>query len=85
MQNASKNPPEWIAELRARGWSHAALTALDILEPFGALSAQLLYVTSPTLGILGWRSPAEGLARALETPEGIEQIRSWLQEPAGGG
>lgn len=82
MQTVSNSPPEWISELRARGWANAALTVLDVLEPFGALGAQLLYVTSPTLGVLGWRNPAEGLAQALETPEGIEQIRRWLQDSA---
>ncbi len=84
MQTVSNSPPEWIVELRVRGWTNAALMALDVLEPFGALSAQLLYVTSPTLGVFGWRSPAEDLARALETPDGIEQLRHWLQDSVEG-
>ncbi len=58
------------------------LALLDLLEPVSALSAQLLYVAQPAARLLGDRgSQISILAQLLETPEGIAQMRSYLETP----
>jgi hypothetical protein len=73
-----KPTPTWIEALCARGYRDAALVALDILEPFGALAAQMLYLSSPAFGIFGWKAAADDLALALETPAGVDSLRASL-------
>ena len=72
---------EWIGKIKARGWGDALSTALDILEPFGPLGAQLLWVAQPAAHwIGGWGEPLGALAQALEAPDGVERLRAMLDD-----
>ena len=70
----------WVDEVKARGWSRAALTLLDALEPLGVLGAQIAYVAQPALGVFGWRDAIGALADALETPDGTASLRAALED-----
>ncbi len=74
------NNEQWIEDLKARGWAGAFSTALDVLEPFGALGAQIAYVAQPAFGLIGLGNMIGGLARALETPEGIAALQAKLRD-----
>lgn len=69
----------WISAVKARGLAGALGVALDVLEPFGALSAQLVWVMQPTLSLVIPRVVLGDLATALETPEGIAHLRQQLE------
>ncbi len=71
---------QWIDAVKARGWSHALTLALDILEPFGPLGAQMLWVTQPVLGLVVNRAALGGLAHCLETPGGVARLRQQLED-----
>lgn len=71
---------EWLTQVQARGWGGALAAALDILEPFGALGAQFLWVAQPAFGLLGAEAVIRGLAQALEAPGGIEALRKALDD-----
>jgi hypothetical protein len=71
---------EWLTQVQARGWGGALSTALDVLEPFGALGAQFLWVAQPAFGLLGAEAIVRGLAQALEEPGGIEALRKALED-----
>ncbi|MBN8592266.1 MAG: hypothetical protein J0M33_10915 [Anaerolineae bacterium] len=70
----------WIESLRARGLAGAASTALDLIEPLGPLGAGVLQVGAPLLGLVVPRSAVMALADALDTPEGIQQLRAQLTD-----
>jgi len=71
----------WIDQIRARGWSDAFSTALDVLEPLGPLGAQLLLIAQPAAHLIGgWGDAFGALAEALEAPDGIEKLRKALDE-----
>jgi hypothetical protein len=71
---------ELIAELRRRGLARGLALALEVIEPLGALGAQMLWVAQPTAGLFGGREIAAELARVLEQPEGIARLRALLEE-----
>ena len=73
-------PPDWVRELRARGWVRPLLALLDALEPLGPLGAGALWIAQPALGTLISRRVLAYIAEALETPEGIETLRCALQD-----
>ncbi|NDJ59513.1 MAG: hypothetical protein GYB67_00220 [Chloroflexi bacterium] len=68
----------WIDGLRARGWGAALSTALDVVEPLGPLSAQMLWIAAPALSLFAPRAALDDLAHTLETPGGIEALRAYL-------
>jgi hypothetical protein len=69
-----------IERLKRAGLGNALLTALDVIEPVGALGAQVLYITQPMARLLGdQRAEASALAQLLETPEGIQALRKMLE------
>ncbi len=70
---------EWIEQIRARGWSTALCTALDVLEPLGPLGAQLLWVAQPAARLVGGWEIVGGLAQALEEPGGIDRLRQQIE------
>jgi hypothetical protein len=72
-------PPEWVQQVRARGLSGALGVALDVIEPFGPLGAQVLWVAGPALSLVVPRAAITGLAEALEQPGGIERLRQALE------
>ncbi|RMG82477.1 MAG: hypothetical protein D6712_14560 [Chloroflexi bacterium] len=70
----------WLEAVRTRKLTGVILWALDILEPFGPLSAQLLYIAQPTFGIFGGRQVVGDIAHALEQPEGLAHLRQVLKD-----
>jgi hypothetical protein len=70
----------WIQQIRARGLEDVFGTALDVLEPFGPLGAQALWIAQPVLGLFVAREALGDLARALEEPGGVERLRQQLEE-----
>ncbi|MFN8527513.1 MAG: hypothetical protein U0670_02765 [Anaerolineae bacterium] len=78
MQNDSQQA--WIAQIKARGWARTVELFLDVIEPLGALGAQVLRVAQPALGIFGLHPMIGWLADAVETPEGLAALRSALEE-----
>lgn len=71
---------DWITQVKLRGITNAVNIALDVLEPFGPLAAQMLFVMQPTLGIFGLKSAVEDIAQALDQPGGIEALRQRLTD-----
>lgn len=82
MKTASESPlpPDWVREVHARGWVRPLLAALDALEPLGPLGAGALWVAQPALSAFLSRETVTRIAEALETPEGIEQLRRALED-----
>lgn len=73
-----KDEYRWIEQVKAHGWGNILSAALDVLEPFGVLSAQALWVLQPALGIFVSREALSGVARALEEPGELERLREQL-------
>jgi hypothetical protein len=71
---------DWITQVKTRGMTNAVNIALDVLEPFGPLAAQMLFVLQPTFGIFGLKSAVEDIAQALDQPGGIETLRQRLKD-----
>lgn len=60
---------------------NAATLALDVLEPFGMIGAQVLWVAQPAARLIGgWGNALGTLATALEDPHGIERLRHALED-----
>jgi hypothetical protein len=74
----------WIDQARQRGLGGALGLALDVLQPLGPLAAQLLWVAQPAASLFGWRQTVGGLARALEEPGGLDQLRQRLHSDSTG-
>lgn len=68
----------WIEQARARGLDGPLRVALDVLAPLGPLGAQVLWAAQPALAAFGLWEAAAHLASALEEPDGVEQLRRWL-------
>lgn len=74
---------DWVTQVKARGLAGAFNVALDALEPFGPLGAQILWVAQPLIGVFGGedtRNAINDIAAALETPGGIAHIREQLKQ-----
>jgi hypothetical protein len=69
---------DWIQAAKRRGWEAPLRLTLDALEPFGPLGAQLMWTLQPTLSLLFPTEALRGLARTLEDPDGIDQLRRQL-------
>lgn len=74
------NEHEWIEQVRIRNLNGILGIALDIIEPLGPLGAQLLWIAQPVMGLLGAHNLVGEIARMVETPEGIAQLRQMLDE-----
>jgi hypothetical protein len=66
-----------------RRWSERHLDGmveflLTIAEPLGPLGAQVLWVAQPTLGLFMSRDRISKIARLLEQPDGLAQLRILL-------
>jgi hypothetical protein len=72
--------PDWVQQAKARGLGAALGLALDVLEPFGALGAQVLWTAQPVLGVFVPREVVNGIAQLMEEPGGIERLRKQLEE-----
>lgn len=69
-----------ISAVKARGLTDIFSTMLDVVEPFGALGAQLTYIAQPALSLFIPRDVVSTLAEAIETPEGIAALRQQLED-----
>lgn len=72
----------WVSDLQTRGLLPILSTALDLLEPVGPLGAQIAYLIQPAAGLLGgsWRQVLGEIGQALETPEGLRELRAQLAQ-----
>jgi hypothetical protein len=68
----------WLRQVKTRGWENILSAALDVLEPFGALGAQVVWFLQPTLGLFVSRDALSGVARALEEPNELNRLREQL-------
>jgi hypothetical protein len=78
---------DWIEQIQARGLEQVMCTVLDVLEPFGPLGAQLIWVAQPAANIIGrdlWGNALTALAEALEEPGGVSRLRERLEGQQGG-
>jgi hypothetical protein len=69
----------WAEMLKARGWAAGAATALDVVEPFSPLVAQVLWVVQPISGVFGARALLHDLAQTLEDPQQLAHLRQQLE------
>ncbi len=69
----------WLAAAEQRGLTGAVRLSLDVLEPFGPLGAQMVWVLQPALGLLVGHTLLRDVARALETPERLAALREALE------
>lgn len=76
------NPNDWVEAVIAAGWGDIARTGLDALAPLGPLGAQLVWISQPLLGLFVQRDLLSGLAEALESPDGLADIRARLDADA---
>ncbi len=70
----------WIEQVKSRNLGDAVGLILDILEPIGPISAQILWVIQPVSGLFGWHDAVGDIAKALEEPGGIDQLRHELKD-----
>jgi hypothetical protein len=78
---------DWIQRVQARGLEQVFCTVLDVLEPFGPLGAQLIWIAQPAASVLGrdlWGEALTELAEALEEPGGVARLRQRLEGGRGG-
>lgn len=80
MKQPHSHEHPWIIAARERGWGTVMLSALDIVEPVAPVLAQVLWVVQPTAALFGGTHALEKFAEALETPEGVADLRAQLQE-----
>lgn len=73
----------WLQAIKERGWAEPFRFALDLFEPLAPLASQVLYVFQPLAGNFGATHILKDLAEALESPEGLEDLRQELQEKDG--
>lgn len=71
---------DWMHEAKKRGLGRGLSILLDVLEPFGPLGAQILWVVQPVSGLLGISTAVGELANALEQPGGVDELRRQLDE-----
>lgn len=69
----------WCEKLRDRGLEDLALWMLDVLQVWGFVGGQLLWMVSPLFD----EASLAPLARTLEQPERLESIRDCLLEGKG--
>lgn len=68
----------WSGELRRLRLDGVVSALLDAGAPLAPLGAHLLWVAQPTLGLFVPRDDVAALARLLEQPGGLEQVRRHL-------
>lgn len=68
----------WGERLHAAHLDNIVGALLDAAEPLGPISAQLLWVAQPTLGVFVPRVEIDSLARWLEKPGGVARMRAHL-------
>lgn len=76
-------PPSFMMagfeKLKRRGLENLALWLVDLLQVWGFVGGQLLWMVSPFFG----EASLAPLARTLEQPERLEGVRDYLLEGKG--
>lgn len=67
-----------VQQIKQHGWEAPAGLLLDVLEPFGALGAQVIWVAQPLLGAFIPREMLSDLAVLLEDPDALDEVRRQL-------
>ena len=75
---SDKTEFDWIQQARDNGWETPLRLTLDVLEPFGVLGAQMIWVLQPTLGFFIPSDLLRDLAQTLQEPGGIQAVRVQL-------
>ncbi len=70
----------WIEAAQRRGLSGAIRLTLTALAPLGVLGAQLLYIAQPMAAVFGAHRALGDIARALESPDGVQQLLDALED-----
>lgn len=72
----SKDLEKWARALQQRGLANVAVLALDLLQVWGFVGGQLLWMLEPF-----WRNDALAtLAEMLEQPETLRNLQEYLLE-----
>jgi hypothetical protein len=71
----------WIDHAKRQGWTNGVLSLLDIIEPFAPLVGQGLLVVQPMARVWGANHALYELAKLLEEPDGIHNLRQQLRQP----
>lgn len=64
----------WADGLRSRGLEDLGLVLVEVLQVWGFVGGQVLWMLSPLLG----EAAVAPIAEALETPETLEQMRVYI-------
>ncbi|HOT92280.1 MAG TPA: hypothetical protein PLJ78_13850 [Anaerolineae bacterium] len=67
---------QWAAAIRARGLADVAIPLLDVLQVWGFVGSQILWMAAPFMG----RQKLAPLAEALEEPETLRHLQHCLRE-----
>lgn len=70
----------WIEFAKERGLELPLRVVLDALEPLGPLTAQLLWVLQPALGVFVGHDALSKFANLIEQPDGIASLRALLDD-----
>ncbi len=66
----------WAAAIQARGLTEVAIPLLDVLQVWGFVGSQLLWMIAPFAG----QQTLASLAAALEEPATLRQLQRYLCE-----
>ena len=69
-----------IHRVKSRGLDSTALLLLDAIEPLAPVLAQSLWMAQPFATPFNARDAVAELAEALETPEGVTNLRRQLAD-----
>ena len=68
----------WAVQVRASGWVDLAIPLLDVLQVWGFVGAQVMWMMTPLLG-----TKLARFAEALEQPETLQHLQQCLMDGDG--
>lgn len=72
----SKQIEQWAAAIQARGLADLAIPFLDVLQIWGFVGGQILWMLAPFVG----ENTLAPFAEALEEPETLRELQRYLRE-----
>ncbi len=78
LERLHKRLESWSVRLRAAGLDGLVGAVLDAAGPLAPLGAQALWVAQPALGLLVASDEIDGLARLLDSRQGLNWLRDEL-------
>ncbi len=66
----------WAVMIREHGLAEAAIPLLDVLQLWGFVGGQILWMLTPFFG----KEMLAPFAEALEEPEALQQLQRYLRE-----